>query len=206
MGIIPFLFVLGVIVESMSGALAAGRARLDIFGVIMIATITGLGGGTLRDILIGSYPLIWVRHPSLLLLTSFAAMLPIIGAVYMAKYNRLFLILDALGLAVFSILGTQKGINLGLPFLVNVVLAIVTGISGGMLRDILCNDVPLVLRRELYAIIAIIASCCYQGLNYLGIETFFDEIITLILGFTLRLWAIFYKVELPKFNYPPNPP
>ncbi len=201
MDLVFYLFNMGIIVEAMSGALAAGEKNMDFFGVIVIAAVTGVGGGTVRDVLLGEYPLMWVHQPFYLLCTTVAAIVTIFTAGYIKKVHKLFLVLDAIGLAAFSIYGTEKGIDLGLhPFLV-VVIAMVTGIAGGMLRDVLCNNEPLVFKKELYAVVAIIASVLYQCMLYADIRVFGIEVLTLLFALSFRLAAIKWHIKLPSFVY-----
>lgn len=195
------LFLLGISVEAITGAIAAGRKKMDFFGVIMIACITGLGGGSIRDVLLNTHPLTWVLHPGYLLITTVSAILTIILAPSVLRIMRLFLILDALGLATFVIVGTQKAVDFHLSMAVCIISGMITGISGGMLRDILCNDIPLVLRREIYAIIALFGATIYYFLSITRLSHSVVVILSLSLIFTLRVIAIVFKIEMPKFNY-----
>lgn len=201
MELIYYLFVMGIVVEAMSGTLAAGEKQMDFFGVIVIATVTALGGGTIRDVLIGNYPLLWVDKPIYLLYTTIAAAITIIAANHIRKIYKLFLYLDALGLAAFSIVATEKGINLGLKPSIIVIIAMITGIAGGMMRDILCNNVPLIFRKELYAIVAMFGSIFYQVMFYFDVDIIGIEIITLICTFGIRAAAIKWHIMLPQFNF-----
>lgn len=200
MNFIHFLFITGITVEAMSGALAAGRKHMDFFGVIVIASITGLGGGTVRDILLGNYPLLWVKEPTYLLFTLIAAIVTIVAANHIKRRYRWFLVLDALGLAAFSIVATERGLDLGLHPSIIVIVAMITGIAGGMIRDILCNDVPLVFRKELYAIVTIFASISYQLIALLDVDYIVVEIATLIIAFGIRMVALKWKLGLPSFE------
>ena len=199
--LLHYLFILGICVEAITGAIAAGRKRMDFFGVIIIACITALGGGTVRDILFNTHPLTWVAHPEYLLYTSLSALLTIFIAHSLARIMKAFLILDALGLSAFVIIGTQKTLAHGFTPSIAVISGMVTGISGGMLRDILCNDIPLVLRKELYAVIALLGAILFITLGYFRIPHDVNVVITLLAIFTTRLLAIFFHIEMPKFDY-----
>ncbi|AKP74361.1 hypothetical protein AVI51_05450 [Piscirickettsia salmonis] len=199
--LLHILYLIGISVEASSGALAAGRKHMDFFGVIMIAAITALGGGTARDVLIGNYPLSWVGHPEYLLFTTTAAVVTIYLARFISRLSIVFLVLDALGLVTFAIIGTEKGLALSLPFSVCAIMGMCTGIFGGVMRDILCNDVPLVFRKEIYALVALIAATLYMLLKYTSLPGSLTVVITLVSCFLLRLAAIFWHLELPKFNY-----
>ena len=196
-----YLFILGICVEAITGAIAAGRKRMDFFGVIIIACITALGGGTVRDALFNTHPLTWVAHPEYLLYTSGFAMLTILFARKLVRIMRVFLILDALGLATFVILGAQKILTAGMSSSAAVISGMLTGICGGMVRDILCNDIPLVLRREMYAIIALFGAIIYVTLAHFHISKPVNIIVTLLFIFCTRLLAIFLHIEMPKFDY-----
>ncbi len=202
--ILHYLFIIGICVEAITGAIAAGRKKMDFFGVMLIACITALGGGTVRDVLFNTYPLTWVSHPDYLLYTSICAFLTIFIAHSLARIMKVFLILDALGLAAFVIIGTQKVLTHGMSASVAIISGMVTGICGGMLRDILCNDIPLVLRKELYAVIALAGALLYIILSQAHVPRGINVLITLMAIFTTRLLAIFFHIEMPKFDYGNN--
>jgi uncharacterized membrane protein YeiH len=200
---------MGICVEAITGAIAAGRKKMDFFGVMLIACITALGGGTVRDVLFDTHPLIWVSHPEYLLYTSICAFLTIFIAHSLARIMKIFLILDALGLSAFVIIGTQRVLDHGMSASVAIISGMLTGICGGMLRDILCNDIPLVLRKELYAVIALAGALLYILLNHAHVSNNLNVLITLTAIFSTRLLAIFFHLEIPKFDYvnkPRNPP
>lgn len=199
--LLHYLFLLGICVEAMTGAIAAGRKKMDFFGVIVIAGIAALGGGTVRDVLFNTYPLTWVEHPEYLIYTSAFAFLTIFLAHSLARWMKLFLILDALGLSTFVILGTQKLLISGLSPGIAVIGGMITGVCGGMLRDILCNDIPLVLRKELYATIALLGSLLFIVLSYFQLAENMNMIICMMAIFSSRLLAIFFHIEMPTFDY-----
>lgn len=202
--LLHYLFIIGICVEAITGALAAGRKKMDFFGVMMIACITALGGGTVRDTLFNTYPLTWVIHPEYLLYTALCAFLTIFIAHSLTRIMKIFLILDALGLATFVVIGTQKVLDSGLSPSVAVISGMLTGICGGMLRDILCNDIPLVLRKELYAVIALAGALLFIILDFFQLHENINIIITLISIFVARLLAIFFHIEIPIFDYSDN--
>jgi uncharacterized membrane protein YeiH len=199
--ILHYLFIMGICVEAITGAIAAGRKKMDFFGVMLIASIAALGGGTVRDVLFNTYPLTWVVHPEYLLYTTLCAFLTIFIAHSLSRVMKVFLVLDALGLSVFAIIGTQRVLEYGMSGTMAIIGGMLTGICGGMLRDILCNDIPLVLRRELYAVIALAGALLYIILNRLHLPEHINIIVTLIAIFTTRLLAIFFHIEMPKFDY-----
>lgn len=199
--LLQIIFYAAIVAEAMSAALAAGRRQMDWFGVCVLACVTALGGGTMRDTLLGHYPLTWVADPWLLIICCGAALLTIALARFMAALRWPFLLLDALGLVVFTIIGCNVALEMGQPTIIVIVSGLVTGIVGGILRDVLCNDVPLVFSSELYATVAIVSGLLYTyGLQY-GIVHDFLIIGVLVIGFSLRVAAIVFKLEMPKFIY-----
>lgn len=201
MMLLHYIFLMGISVEAISGAIAAGRKRMDFFGVMLIGCITGLGGGTVRDILFNTHPISWVAHPHYLLYTSGAALLTICIPAHLTRATKLFLVLDGLGLAAFTILGTQRLLIYGMPEVVAIMGGMITGISGGMLRDILCNDIPVVLRGELYAVIALGGAVLYILLEHFQVTHSWNILITVLAIFIVRLIAIWRHIEIPKFDY-----
>ena len=201
MEFLTVLFLIGITAEAMTGALAAGRERMDLFGVVIVACVTAIGGGSIRDVLLGHYPLIWVSHPSYLALVSLAAVVTVVVAPIMRHFRVLFLGLDALGLTVFAIIGARIALEMGHGVLIAVAAAVITGVFGGVMRDLLCDRVPLVFRQELYASIAILAALVLVGLVAAGVPENWSAAITLVVGFSLRVAAIRFKLGLPVFDY-----
>lgn len=195
------LFLMGICVEAITGAIAAGRKKMDFFGVMMIACIAALGGGTVRDVIFNTHPITWVAHPEYLFYTSAFAFLTIFIADSLARIMKIFLILDALGLSAFVIIGTQKMLVNGFPPSIAIISGMLTGICGGMLRDILCNDIPLVLRKELYAVIALAGALLFILLAHFHVPNHINVLITLLVIFVSRVLAIFFHIEIPKFDY-----
>ncbi|AIR68017.1 MULTISPECIES: trimeric intracellular cation channel family protein [Dickeya] len=201
---LTYIYLIAITAEGMSGALAAGRRNMDIFGVSMIAFITALGGGTVRDILLGNYPIVWTQHPVYIYLTIGAGLLAVLAARVMHHLHRLFLVLDAMGLVAFTIIGCNVAIELGYSPTVVVMAGITTGIFGGILRDIFCNRTPMVLRKELYACVSLLVALVYLGLREIGINHDLNQLISFSVGLSLRLAAIFWSWQLPVFSYMPE--
>lgn len=195
------IFFVAITVEAMTAALAAGRRNMDWFGVCLLACVTALGGGTIRDLFLGHYPLYWVENPYVLLLCCGAAMVTIAIARVVDKLRWPFLLLDALGLVVFTIIGCNIGMEMGAHLVIVLVAGMATGIFGGILRDVLCNDVPLVFRGELYATVSIVTGVIY----FVGLKTSIPPDLVILIaigvGFPLRVVAIIRKWEMPKFVY-----
>ncbi|MDO9562641.1 MAG: trimeric intracellular cation channel family protein [Bradyrhizobium sp.] len=200
------LTLVALAAQAMTAALAAGRRSMDWAGVCMLGCITALGGGTIRDVLLGNYPLVWVQHPPFLLLTAGAALATVLMARLVHRLNTAFLVLDAIGLVVFTMAGCDVARQIDPPasLLIVVVAGMITGCAGGVLRDILCNDVPLLFRAELYASVSIITGLFYAIGFELKLNPELWTALTFALGLSLRLLAIRYKWEMPKFVFDEN--
>lgn len=195
------LALVGFVAEAMTAALAAGRRSMDWIGVALLGCVTALGGGSVRDVLLGHYPLLWVAHPGLLLLTAVSALLTIAVARFMHRLRLAFLVLDAIGLVVFTILGCGVALTMQLPLIIVIVAGMITGCVGGVLRDVLCNDVPLLFRSELYASVSVVVGLVYVGGGWLQLNHDLVVLVTLAIGLSFRLLAIRFKWEMPKFVY-----
>ena len=195
------IYLLAITAEAMSGALAAGRRNMDVFGVTVIAFVTALGGGTIRDMVLGHFPIGWTQHPEYVYLVIAAGLLTTVVARFMHHLKQLFLWLDALGLIAFSLIGCSVALELDYPTVVVVMSGMITGISGGILRDVLCNQVPVVFRRELYASVSFAAAWCFLLCTHFELPADQATLITLFGGLLLRLLAIRFHWEMPKFVY-----
>ena len=201
-GIIGVLFLVGLVVEAITGALAAGRYRLDLMGVIFIALVTALGGGAIRDICFDHHPMTWIKNPELILLIIISALATTKIAKMITKIKKTFLILDAVGLVVFSIVGTEIVMQLHQSIILAVCGGVITGVFGGILRDILCNQIPLIFQKEIYASVSILSSLLFYILiNHTDLGSEIASLITLVCGTCLRLLSLAYGFGLPVFHF-----
>lgn len=198
-------FYVALVAEAMTAALAAGRRKMDWMGVAMLAAITALGGGTTRDVLLGHYPLTWVANPWLLAIAGGAALVTIALASVVHRFTMLFLVLDAIGLAVFTIIGCEVALQMKLSLPIVIVSGMITGCVGGVLRDVLCNDVPLLFRSELYATVSIATGLLFVAQLSAGLPQSVATVIAFAAGLSFRLLAIRFKWEMPKFVYERGP-
>ena len=194
------IYLIAITAEAMSGALAAGRRNMDIFGVVVIAFVTALGGGTIRDMVLGHYPIGWTQHPEYVYLVISAGLLTTVVARYMIHLKQVFLLLDAMGLIAFSLIGCNVALELGYPGVVVVMAGMITGISGGILRDVLCNQVPVVFRRELYASVSLAVCLLFLGLRALDVGPNISTLVCFAGGLLFRLAAIRFHWRLPTFS------
>src|SRR5690606_33730682 len=163
-----------------------GRREMDWIGVVVLGCVTALGGGSVRDMLLGNFPLTWVGRPSYLLMTGAAALFTIAFARYMHKLRNLFLFLDAVGLVVFTIIGCNVAMRLELPTTVIIASGMITGCAGGVLRDMLCSTIPLLFRAELYATVSIITGLLYVSGLMLGLHHEAVMAVAMLFGLALR--------------------
>ena len=199
--VLHLLSLVALAAQAMTAALAAGRRSMDWVGVCLLGCITALGGGTIRDVLLGHYPLLWVQNPFYLALTSGAAFVTILVARAVHRLNLAFLVLDAIGLVVFTMAGCDVAWQIGASLPIVIVAGMITGCAGGVLRDILCNDVPLLFRSELYASVSVLTGLFYATAFGLQLNDGVWTALTFVFGLSLRLLAIRYKWEMPKFVF-----
>lgn len=195
-----WLDIFGTIVFALSGALMAGRYKLDPFGVIVLASVTAVGGGTIRDVILQT-PVFWVIKPYYLYVILATALLTIIFIRQPKRIpKRLLLIADAFGLALFAVLGTQKALALGSPIPVAIIMGTITGVAGGIIRDILCNVIPMILQKEIYALAAMMGGGLFIIFDFIGWSENEATLVAISGTLLLRLAAIYWQVSMPAFD------
>ena len=195
-----WITLIAVIVSSASGVLKAGFKQFDLFGVIMIAIATGLGGGSMRDMLLDR-EVFWIEDQVFFIASLASAVILFITARLMAISPRFFLIPDAAGLATFGIAGTLASLMVGAPWLVASFMGVMTGTMGGIFRDVLCNEPPVVFQSPLYATVSWGGSLMFIGLLYINLDVTLAATIAGLSIFFGRLLALRYNLSLPRFRF-----
>ncbi len=184
------LDLVGVFVFALSGGLAAARARLDIFGIVVVATVTAIGGGIVRDTLIGTSPPVALQQWPYLAVPAGAAVVVFLWQRHVQRARRLVLVLDAAGLGLFTVTGTRAALDAGLGAAGACAVGVLSGIGGGVIRDVLLREIPLVLHREIYAVAAVVGAvlvCVGDGIHHL--DTVW-QVSSAIVVFAIRLIAV----------------
>lgn len=192
---------LGTISFAISGSFAAMQRRLDPFGVMIIAFVTSIGGGTLRDLLLGDTPVAWMRDVNYCLLILLTSIATIFFKTQIGKFKVTLFMFDSLGLGLFTLLGIQKGIMFGLSPGICIALGTITGCFGGIIRDTLLNTIPLIFRKEIYATACILGGILYFALRSFQLTEEVNTIVVIAFIFVLRIVAVRFRLALPKFGY-----
>lgn len=200
MTLIEFLNFAGVFVFAATGALAASRRQLDIIGFIFLANITGIGGGTMRDLVLGDSPVFWVKEPIYLLAGTSAALFVYFTAHMVESRYRALLWLDAIGMAAYTVMGAAKGLNLGFSPSVAVVTGVFTATLGGILRDMVAGEPSVLMKREIYVTAALAGAVLYVVLDRLGMDAFFAFFISAATAFIVRGGAMIFGWKLPVYK------
>ncbi|WP_109852143.1 trimeric intracellular cation channel family protein [Aquimarina sp. AU58] len=200
MTIFNILDILGTIAFVISGSLSAMHRKLDLFGIFIIAFVTSIGGGTIRDILIGNTPVSWMQNTTTMYLIGGVTVFSIIFRNKLDYLKGSIFLFDTIGLGVFTIIGVETGINAGLEPIVSVALGATTGCFGGVIRDILCNEIPVLFRKEIYATASIAGGVCFMVLYSFDLDQNITYISTAMLIIIIRLLVVKYKISLPLFT------
>jgi len=189
--------ILGTIAFAISGVLIAFNKKMDLFGILIIAFVTAVGGGTLRDLLIGETPVSWMKDMTFTYVIITSA---IFAIIFRSKINYLrtsLFLFDTIGIGLYTVVGIEKGLNAGLHPIICIALGTITASFGGVIRDILCNEIPVIFRKEIYATACILGGITYFLLSELPIENNLVFIIAGIVVILTRLLAVKFKIALP---------
>ncbi len=197
--IFDFLDLLGTAAFAVSGALFAIKKRMDTFGVLIIAFVTAVGGGTLRDMLIGADRITWMKDLNYIYTIFVSVFLAIVFRKKIGYLSKSLFLFDTIGLGIFTIIGTEIGLQNNFHPLICVSLGMITATFGGVIRDTLSNEIPLIFQKEIYATACIIGSVTYLILNEYKIDQDLIHILTTIMVITVRLIAVKFKLKLPTF-------
>ena len=197
-----FLFIidiLGTFSFAVSGAFLAMQKKLDPFGVLVLSFVTAIGGGTLRDMMIGNLPVGWLRNETAAIVIFLSAIATMFFGRFLKQFTTTLFLFDAMGLGLFTIIGIELGIDKHFSVGVCIALGTITACFGGVIRDVLLNDVPLLFRKEIYAMACIGGGLVYFLLKRINLDENISKILCIILIFTIRVLAVRYKLSLPRF-------
>ncbi|MCJ8292674.1 MAG: trimeric intracellular cation channel family protein [Flavobacteriales bacterium] len=197
--LINFIDIAGTFVFAVSGIMVAIQKKFDFFGVIILAFVTSVGGGTLRDLMIGSTPVAWMKSEVHVITVLAAVPICYFLSGQLQKARKTFLIFDTLGIGLFTILGIEKSLEIGLSPVVAVMMGIVSAVFGGVLRDVLSNDVPMVFRKEIYAFACLSGALAYIGLNLISDKSEINMLLAISVVIAIRLLSLRNKWSIP-FN------
>lgn len=201
MGWIMLLDYFGLAVFALSGCMVAAEKRLDIVGFIFFAVATGIGGGTLRDLLLGRLPVFWVQDPTPMVLCVGVAVASFFTVHRIRNYHRAVLWADAIGMATFSVIGTQIALSVGAPWPICLVMGVFTASFGGVLRDVIAQQPSIILMQDIYITAALLGGAVYLLLFLLlGLPVYVAAPVAIISAFALRGAAIRYNIKLPAFT------
>ncbi|CAM5344532.1 trimeric intracellular cation channel family protein [Streptomyces abikoensis] len=193
------LYLTGVAAFAASGVLAAHRARLDPFGGLVLAFAAAVSGGTLRDLILGRHPLYWTHDLVLLTVIAATAVATMVFLRYRELPHRALMTVDAAGLAVVTVIGARAALDAGVTPFAAVILAVLTGVTGEVIRDVLCGELPpLLLREEVYATAALLGAVCYLLLDRLGAGPTAAAAVAASLVFAVRMGALHFGLHLPR--------
>lgn len=189
--------ILGTIAFAISGVLVAMDKKLDMFGVFIIAFVTAIGGGTLRDVLIGNTPVVWMRDYTYLIVVLGSVVLAVIFVKQLKYLRKTLFLFDTIGIGLFTMVGIEKGLAADLSPVMCIALGTMTASFGGVIRDILCNEIPVIFRKEIYATACILGGASYFLLQKLPFESTYAYIGAILVIIVIRVLAVKFKISLP---------
>lgn len=198
---VQILDFIGTFAFAISGIRLASAKRFDWFGAYVVGFVTAIGGGTIRDLLL-DVPPGWMTDPIYLICTGLALLWVILFGKYLIHLNNTFFIFDSIGLALFTVVGVSKSLALGYPFWVAIIMGSMTGAAGGVIRDVFINEIPLIFRKEIYAMACVVGGTVYWFCNLIGMESFLSQTICGVSVFITRILAVKYNICLPILTGP----
>lgn len=192
--------ILGTFAFAVAGGFSAMERKLDPFGVLIIAFVTAIGGGTVRDVLVGNFPVNWLHNGNTILIIFVSAILTMIFGSYLKHLNTALFIFDALGLGLFTIIGIEVGLKQGFSAGICIALGTISACFGGVIRDVLLNKVPLIFRKEIYALACIIGGIAYYLLKQTHLNDDVAKVICILMIFVIRFIAVRYNLSLPQIQ------
>ncbi len=199
MDIIKTLDYIGVFVFAMSGILAASEKKLDLFGGIIIAFVTALGGGTLRDILLND-KIGWITNTEYIYIVFIGAIFVLLFKKITKQIRKTIFLFDSIGISIFTILGVQKAISFDTPMEIAIIFGVMTATFGGVIRDILCNEIPLIFRKEIYATACMAGAIVYVSLHSMEVNMLVNTLVSSTVIVSLRTVSVIKKLRLPIIN------
>ena len=200
MGLIYYFDLIGTFVFAISGVLTASEKKFDVFGASVIAFVTAIGGGTLRDILIGDSPVGWIKDLNYLYIIIIAIVVSLLFKKRVIQLRNTLFLFDTVGIGVFTIIGVQKSLNFGISPIIAVMMGTISAVFGGVIRDILTNETPLIFRKEIYATPCILGGVLYLMLLHFNVSTQLVSFITALLIIGVRLLAVKKNWALPRIK------
>ena len=200
MDLVYIIDLSGTFVFAISGMATATEKKFDIFGASIIALVTAVGGGTIRDVLIGSQPVGWMKDGNFLLVIGVAILLSFFFLKKILRLRQTMFLFDAIGIGLFTILGLTKTLSLGLSPAIAIIMGTVSASFGGVVRDILCNEVPIIFGKEIYATACLAGGILFLILNQIGLDYHVNMVLTIAFIVFIRILAVRRKWELPKLQ------
>lgn len=191
-----YLDLIGTLVFAISGSMAAANKKLDLFGAAFIASVTALGGGTIRDLLLGESPVGWMQNVDYLLVISLGVGITFLFQKQVRKLRKTLFLFDTIGIAVFTILGLKKALIFEVEPIIAIIMGMFSATLGGVIRDMLINEIPLIFRKEIYALACIFGGIIFIWLQGLGLNFELNAMITIFAIIIVRILAIRYKIGL----------
>lgn len=191
---------IGTMVFAISGTLTAAQKRLDLFGAIFIGFVTAIGGGTVRDIMLGNMPVSWIQSNNYFFVILAGILITIVFKKSVLKLRNTLFLFDTIGIAVFTVIGLEKALQFGITAPIAVIMGLSSAVVGGIIRDTLTNELPLIFHKEIYATACITGAIVYLALYYAGMSEIVCESVTVAIIIGIRLWAVKYNIAMPQIS------